>query len=399
MKVDVPLAFIHVFCDPNKLHHPDGVTNAKLQVAELQLNEGLELAGGCNIFDDAKDLPLGDGALSEGKIKEESGDFGLLGGGALEWYKGEKNRYEYGVYKYYSNRAKVVEMLSKSVVFKHYNRKSSALTSTHTYADQGSTTLASKVAHDATAEVNYTTTHQHNAKDQSGGVTEVVAFNSLSIVQTLQVQMEVDNVNFVVADDIDYEVFSTNITSNLQFVDQDSTTGAGKRNLAYLATRLSMAPAAKRKEQKKESGGAKKAQQAEEGGGFDRAKLTTREHALISFFVPRYSKEEKMNLTQFKAFETYFQFRLKELMNTLSDDSSSDDEHDEDEDGEGAKGGGGGEGKGTKRKAAALELPEIKLPEIMTKDQVFGGDGEDKRLHSELSSQLRMYAENWAKTL
>ena len=101
-----------------------------------------------------------------------------------------------------------------------------------------------------------------------------------------------------------------------------------------------------------------------------------------------------MNLTQFKAFETYFQFRLKELMNTLSDDSSSDGEDDEDEDGEGAKGGGGGEGKGTKRKAAALELPEI-----MTKDQVFGGDGEDKRLHSELSSQLRMYAEDWAKTL
>ena len=102
-----------------------------------------------------------------------------------------------------------------------------------------------------------------------------------------------------------------------------------------------------------------------------------------------------MNRTEFKAFETYFQFRLKELMNTLSDDSSSDDGDDEDEeDEEGAKGGGGGKGKGTKRKAAALELPGI-----MTKDQVFEGDDGDKRRHSELSSQLRAYAGNWARTL
>ena len=43
-----------------------------------------------------------------------------------------------------------------------------------------------------------------------------------------------------------------------------------------------------------------------------------------------------MNRTEFKAFGTYFQFRLKELMDTVSDDSSSDDE-----DGECAKGGGG----------------------------------------------------------
>ena len=75
-----------------------------------------------------------------------------------------------------------------------------------------------------------------------------------------------------------------------------------------------------------------------------------------------------MNRTEFKAFETYFQFRLKELMNALSDDSSSDDGDDEDEeDEEGAK------GKGTKRKAAALELPGI-----MTKGQVFEGDDGDK---------------------
>ena len=78
-----------------------------------------------------------------------------------------------------------------------------------------------------------------------------------------------------------------------------------------------------------------------------------------------------MNRTEFKAFETYFQFRLKELMNALSDDSSSDDGDDEDK--EGAKGGGGGKGKGTKRKAAALELPGI-----MTKGQVFEGDDGDK---------------------
>ena len=84
-------------------------------------------------------------------------------------------------------------------------------------------------------------------------------------------------------------------------------------------------------------------------------------------------------------------------MDTLGDDSSSDDEDDEEEGG--AKGGGGGKGKGKKRKAAALEQKERRLPEIMTKDQVFGGDGEDKRLHSDLSSQLRAYAENWVKTL
>ena len=73
-------------------------------------------------------------------------------------------------------------------------------------------------------------------------------------------------------------------------------------------------------------------------------------------------------------------------------EDDGDDEDGEDE--EAGKGGGGGKGKGTKRKAAAMALPGI-----MTKDQVFEGDGGDKRRHSELGLQLRAYAGKWAKTL
>ena len=64
MEVDLPLAFIHVFCDPNKLYGPDGLTIAKLEVAKLKFNEGLELPEDCTIFDDAEDLLLEDGTPS-----------------------------------------------------------------------------------------------------------------------------------------------------------------------------------------------------------------------------------------------------------------------------------------------------------------------------------------------
>jgi hypothetical protein len=396
MAVDLPMLFIHVFGDPYKLFSDQGVTDENILVARKQFNEGLELGENFSIFDGAKELLYEDGALSGEKIKEEFGGIDLRGDDALDWYKGEKNSHSYGVYHAFSQRAKVVEMLCKSAKFNHHPKQSSVLNNTHIYVNASGMTLASKVAHDAKKTVNYKAKHQHNATDQTGGTTEVIAYNGKSIVGTLQMQMGVEEGGaggLAAGDvDVDLEVFSTNFTSELVALGQDAARGTpGRRNLGYLATRLRIASEAKRVELKKEKQGMKNAHQAdeEEDGGLasSSSALTPRERAIISFFVPKYDNSPLLNIGQFKSSETFYQLKLKQVVGLMKENESSSDGEDgeDDEDDEDAE-------------DDEDDEEEYTPPGIMTKTAMFDGAVGGKR-HSDVSHALRTETESWAKKL
>ena len=402
MKVDLPMNFIHVFGDPSKLFTSTGLTAEKVELAKLKFNEGLGLGVDDTTFDDAKNLLFEGDALSAAKVKEEFGDIDLLGVDALDWFKGEKNSYDYGLYKAFSQRAHVVEMITTTVKFEHHEKKPSVLTGEHTNVNASGRTLASKVAHDAELQVNITAKHKHNAKDKSGGTSKVIAFNGSSIVDTLKIQMGVSESEEGGggAAEIDREVFSTIFTSDMENVGKDASKGLpGKRNLAYLATRLRVASAAKRnglKKEMKEMMAQAQAPDGDDGGSSIACALTVRERMLINLFVPKYDPASGLNKTQFKSIEGYYQLKLKEVVE-LADgsDSSSDDsedEFDEDEDDEDDEDGGKKKEKKEKGKKEGY-----KPPEIMTSENVFNDAASGEKRHSEISYALRMETEAWAK--
>ena len=111
-----------VFGDPRKLFTSTGLTAEKVELAKLKFNEGLGLGVDDTTFDDAKNLLFEGDALSAAKVKEEFGDIDLLGVDALDWFKGEKNSYDYGIYKDFSQRAHVVEMITTTVKFEHHEK-------------------------------------------------------------------------------------------------------------------------------------------------------------------------------------------------------------------------------------------------------------------------------------
>ena len=314
----------------------------------------------------------------------------------------ERNSYEYGVYKTFSQRAQVVEMITTTVKFKHHDKKPSVLRGEHTNVNASGRTLASKVAHDAELQVNITAKHKHNAKDKSGGTSKVIAFNGSSIVDTLKIQMGMSESEEGAggAAEIDREVFSTIFTSEMENVGKDASKGLpGKRNLAYLATRLRVASAAKRnglKKERKEMMAQAQASDEEDGGSSKACALTVRERRLISFFVPKYDPASGLNKTQFKSIEGYYQLKLKEVVELAdgSDGSSDDseDEFDEDEDDEDDEDGGKKKEKKEKGKKEGY-----KPPEIMTSENVFNDAASGEKRHSEISFALRTETEAWAK--
>ena len=318
----------------------------------------------------------------------------------------EKNSYEYGVYKTFSQRAQVVEMITTTVKFKHHDKKPSVLRGEHTNVNASGRTLASKVAHDPELQVNITAKHKHNAKDKSGGTSKVIAFNGSSIVDTLKIQMGVSESEEGGggAAEIDREVFSTIFTSEMENVGKDASKGLpGKRNLAYLATRLRVASAAKRnglKKEMKEMMAQAQAPDGDDGGSSIACALTVRERRLISFFVPKYDPASGLNKTQFKSVEAYYQFKLKEVveLRELADgsDGSSDDSEDEfdedDADDEDDEDGGKKKEKKEKGKKGVY-----KPPDIMTSENVFNNAASGEKRHSEISYALRMETEAWAK--
>ena len=315
----------------------------------------------------------------------------------------EKNSYEYGVYKTFSQRAQVVEMITTTVKFKHHDKKPSVLRGEHTNVNASGRTLASKVAHDPELQVNITAKHKHNAKDKSGGTSKVIAFNGSSIVDTLKIQMGMSESEEGGggAAEIDREVFSTIFTSDMGNVGKDASKGLpGKRNLAYLATRLRVASAAKRnglKKEMKEMMAQAQAPDGDDGGSSIACALTVRERRLISFFVPKYDPASGLNKTQFKSVEAYYQFKLKEVveLRELADgsDGSSDDSEDEfDEDDADDEDGGKKKEKKEKGKKGVY-----KPPDIMTSENVFNNAASGEKRHSEISYALRMETEAWAK--
>merc|ERR1711998_279034 len=202
------------------------------------------------------------------------------------------------------------------------------------------------------------------------------------------------------AAEIDREVFSTIFTSEMENVGKDASKGLpGKRNLAYLATRLRVASAAKRnglKKERKEMMAQAQASDEDDGGSSTACALTVRKRMLINLFVPKYDPASGLNKTQFKSIEGYYQLKLKEVVE-LADgsDSSSDDsedEFDEDEDDEDDEDGGKKKEKKEKGKKERYEPPEI-----MTSENVFNDAASGEKRHSEISFALRTETEAWAK--